>query len=54
VDRVKAVRLQQPDELAAPAATIDDGSGRRPRQQGTDLASENGSSRLLSTVTGVL
>ena len=44
--RVEAVRLQQPDELAAPAAKVDDGSGRGRRQQGTDVAPVDESSRL--------
>jgi len=52
--RFKAVRLQQSDELVTSTAKIDDGSGRRPRQQGTDVALVNENSRLVSTVTGVL
>jgi hypothetical protein len=52
--RVKAVRVQQPDELTAPAAKIDDGSGRGRRQQGTDVTPVNETSRLVPATACVL
>jgi len=52
--RVKAIRLQQPDELTPPAANIDDGSGCGRRQQGTDVPPVNKSSRRLLTAACVL
>ncbi len=51
---VKAVRLQQPDQLAAPAAKVDDGSGQGRRQQGTDITSIDKSRCLVSAAAGVL
>ena len=44
--RVKAVRLQQPDEFAASAANVDDGAGHGRRKQGTDVTPVDKSSRL--------
>src|ERR1700688_1083915 len=52
--RVKAVRLHHPDELAAPAAKIDDGPGRGRRQQGTDVTPVNKRSRLVCAAADVL
>ncbi len=37
---IYAFRLPQPDELTAPAAKVNDGSGPRRRQQGTDATLE--------------
>ena len=51
--RVEA-RLKQPDELTAPAAQVDGGSGRGPRQQRIDDAPVNKSSRFGSAAAGVL
>ena len=51
---VKAIHLHQPDEVAAPAAKVDDGSGRGWRQHGTAVALVDKSSRLVSAATGAL
>ena len=52
--RVKAVQLQQPDELAAPAANVDDGPGCRRRQHRADVTPVNKSSRFVSATACVL
>ena len=52
--RVKAVCLQQPDEVTAPAAKVDDRSGRARRQQGTDVTPVDKSRRLVSALADVL
>jgi hypothetical protein len=46
--RVKPFLLHQPDELAAPAATVDDGPGRERQQQETDLTLVHKSGHLVS------
>jgi hypothetical protein len=46
--RIKAVRLQQPNQLTAPAPKIDDAPGYGRRQQGTDVTPVSKSSRLAS------
>jgi len=52
--RVKAVRLKQPDEFAASAANVDDGTGHGRRKQGTDVTPVNKSSRLAAAAASVL
>ena len=52
--RVEAVYLQQPDELAAAAAKVDDGAGRGRWQQRTDITPVDKSSRLVAVAVGVL
>jgi hypothetical protein len=51
---VKTICLQQPDELAAPAAKVDDRSGLGRRQKGTNVTSEDKSRRLVSAPADVL
>src|SRR5487761_1071561 len=51
---VKAVRPQQPDEIAASAAEVDGGACRGRWQQGTDVTPVDKSSRLAAAAAGVL
>jgi len=52
--RVKAVRLQQPDELTPSTAKVDHGSGRGCRQQRADVAPVDESSRSPSAAADML
>jgi hypothetical protein len=51
---VKAIHLQQPDEVAAPTAKVDDWPGRGRCQQGTDVTPVSESSCFVSAAASVL